>query len=167
MSTKDTFLSAYLPAIDRLPSKMDSPEATVIMYAIAMQESRMIYRRQLGNGPARGLWQFELGTRQSRGGVWGVFLHTASSTLLAEMCNLCAVRFEPEAIWKALETDDVLAACVARLLLYTDPKPLPAVTDEAGAWELYANRCWRPGKPHPQTWPLFHAEARELFGGRA
>ncbi len=34
----------------------------------------------------------------------------------------------------------------ARLLLWTDAKPLPAIGDEQGAWDYYL-RNWRPGKP--------------------
>ena len=54
--------------------------------------------------------------------------------------------------------DDALAAVAARLLLFTDPKKLPELSDAAGAWNLYV-RTWRPGKPHRKTWDAFHAEA--------
>ncbi|MNL86831.1 hypothetical protein D3C87_2157110 [compost metagenome] len=52
----------------------------------------------------------------------------------------------------------MLAAGVARLLLWTDPKTLPSIGDVDAAWALYL-RTWRPGKPHPQTWPALHALA--------
>lgn len=81
---------------------------------------------------ARGFWQFEKGAKASRGGVWGVFLHSASRSHLEAVCRARNVPFEPVAIWAALERDDILAACVARLLLWTDPKALPAVDDAAG-----------------------------------
>ena len=48
----------------------------------------------------------------------------------------------------------MLAAGIARLLLWTDPKPLPKRFEpraEAQAWSYY-ERVWRPGKPHPETW---------------
>ena len=64
-------------------------------------------------------------------------------------------------VWTALETNDVLAGVFARLLLWTDAKPLPAIGDEQGAWAYYL-RNWRPGKPHPQTWPGFYRQAVEF-----
>ena len=38
---------------------------------------------------------------------------------------------------------DVLAAGLARLLLWTDPSRLPRLGDADGAWQLYV-RTWRP-----------------------
>lgn len=75
--------------------------------------------------------------------------------------GVCAARdVEPSApaVYEALERDDVLAAAFARLLLWTDPKPLPALRQVQEAWDLYA-RVWRPGKPHPQTWEVIYAQA--------
>lgn len=135
---------ALRPALALLPAGMTSNEAICIALAISGQEADFRHRRQMGNGPARGLWQFEKGTRASRGGVWGVYLHPASRPHLGSLCRARSVRFDPNAIHAALEYDDVLAAGVARLLLWTDPKRLPAIGDEAGAWSLYL-RTWRPG----------------------
>jgi len=146
-------------ALALLPSGMDTPQARVMVVAICLQESGLEHRRQLGNGPARGFAQFELGTRQSRGGVWGVYLHDASRFWLDKLCAARGVQFLPDSIWRALETDDVLAAGVARLLLFTDPKRLPAMDDADGAWGLYL-RTWRPGKPRPESWPANHSVAR-------
>ena len=154
-----------LPALARLPARMDSPEARVLLLAIGLQESRMTYRRQLG-GPARGLWQFERGTPETRGGVTGVLLHPASAHYLRSICDACELRPEAQVIYEQLEHDDVLAAIVARLLLWTDPAPLPAVNDADGAWDYYL-RCWRPGKPHPETWHMLHARARAAVEAEA
>lgn len=158
--------TALDPALAVLPKHLDSDKARVLLLAIGLQESRLTMRRQMLDGPARGLWQFEPGSKASKGGVWGVYLHSQTMELLRVLCRSRSVGFEPRSIWTAIETDDVLAAGLARLLIWTDPKPLPAVDDEVGAWELYANRCWRPGKPHPETWPDCHKQAREyVFGG--
>lgn len=146
-------------ALALLPRQMDTPQARVMVTAICLQESGLIHRRQMGNGPARGYPQFELGTRASRGGVWGLYLHDASRFWLDHLCAARGVQFLPESIWRALETDDVLAAGVARLMLFTDPKRLPATDDIDGAWGLYL-RVWRPGKPRPETWPENHRQAR-------
>lgn len=147
------------PALAWLPAHMNSPQARVMLLAIGLQESRFEYRRQLGNGPARSFWQFERGTAASRGGVWGIFLHAQSRDLLRDACAAHSVAFEPRAIWTAIEHNDVLACICARLLLWTDAQRLPALGDEAGAWELYAERTWRPGRPHHETWAGFYAAA--------
>lgn len=157
MNLKEIIDTAVSPALALLPTRMDTPAARVMLLAIGLQESRFTHRQQIG-GPARGFWQFEKGTRASRGGVSGVFLHAASKGHLAALCKARSVACDPDAIYPALEYDDVLAAGVARLLLWTDPRALPAVGDADAGWSLYL-RTWRPGKPHPQTWPALYAQA--------
>ncbi|PLC06416.1 hypothetical protein CY658_05120 [Variovorax sp. RO1] len=152
--------TAINPALAILPMRMDSPRARVMLLSIGLQESHFEHRRQMGNGPARGFWQFERG-----GGVKGVFTHSASTGHLRNLCDARGVPFDVPTIWAALERDDVLAAGVARLLLYTDPYPLPAEEDAGASWDLYL-RTWRPGKPHPRTWPGYHQQAREALGLR-
>ena len=110
-----------------------------MLLAIGLQESRFEHRRQMSNGPARSFWQMERG-----GGVHGVLTHRASAACAKVICAHQGVEPADQAVWEAIEHDDVLAACLARLLLYTDPARLPALGDEAGAWDLYL-RTWRPG----------------------
>lgn len=160
MTLNEVTVSAINPALRLLPPGMDSPEARVMLLAIGLQESRFTSRRQIGGGPARGLWQFERGSKASKGGCWGVFLHTASREHLRRLCVARDVEFTPDSIYSQLEFDDVLAAGVARLLLFTDPKRLPVVGDTEAAWDLYALRTWNPGKPHRATWNGFHGLAR-------
>lgn len=162
---RDTLRDVIGPALSRLPARMDSLAVRVLLLAIGLQESRLTYRRQLG-GPARGLWQAERGTPETRGGVTGVLLHPASRHYLVSICTACELRPEAHAIYERLEHDDVLAAIVARLLLWTDAQPLPAVNDADGAWDYYL-RCWRPGKPHPETWHMLHARARAAVEAEA
>lgn len=157
MDLKKIIVTGISPALALLPAAMDTQAARVMLLAIGLQESRFTHRQQIG-GPARGFWQFEKGTRASRGGVWGVFLHAASKGHLAALCKARSVACEPDAIYPALEYDDVLAAGVARLLLWTDPKALPAIGDADAGWALYL-RTWRPGRPHPKTWPALYAQA--------
>lgn len=144
--------TAVRPALALIGLHADSPQARVLLLAIGLQESAFSYRRQMGDGPARGFWQFELGTKASRGGVWGVYLHHVSHEPLRLLCHERDVSFDTTPIWAALETDDILAAGVARLLLLTDPQRLPALGEEQAAWDCYA-RNWRPGKPRPGDWP--------------
>lgn len=153
------------PALSFLPREMDSKKARVLLLAIGLQESEFIHRYQkvqgkpLAKGPARSFWQFEVGTAISRGGVTGVMLHLTSRYWLQQLCESHKVPFQAKAIWQAIETNDLLAAGLARLLIFTDAKKLPEIGDKAGAWELYAKRCWRPGKPHPESWDSNHGKA--------
>lgn len=148
-------------ALTLLPAAMDTPEARTMLWAVGLQESRFTHRFQVvagkprAKGPARGFWQFERG-----GGCAGVLRHQASRYWMFRVCAQRGCKPTPDALWRAIETDDVLAAAAARLLLFTDPRRLPLVADEAGAWALYM-RVWRPGKPHRHTWPAFHAQAQE------
>lgn len=148
----DVLTSAISPALALLPPKMDTDAARVILLAIGLQESRFEHRAQIG-GPARGFWQFE------KGGVGGALFHLKTAQLADAVCESRGLPPAVTSVYLALQTDDVLAAAFARLLLWTDAQPLPALDDPDGAWALYL-RTWRPGKPHPETWPDLYARAR-------
>ena len=157
MNVPANVMQAVNEGLRLLPPAMDSTEARVLMYAIGLQESRFTHRAQVidggGKGPARGLWQFERG-----GGVAGVLRHPASRFWANSVCNARNVPAQPLNTWLALETDDVLAAALARLLLFTDPARLPAIGEQATSLRYYL-RVWRPGKPHPETWPSCYQAA--------
>lgn len=152
--------TAIVPALALLPAGMDTPQARIMLMAIGLQESRFEHRRQLvGNpakpvGPAKSFWQGEKGG----GMVHGVRVHAKTRDMAARLYTVRGVAPNDQAIWDAIENDDVLAAGLARLLLWSDPNSLPSVENRLGAWNLYA-RVWRPGKPHPETWPECHAQA--------
>ena len=82
------------------------------------------------------------------------------------VCNARNVPVQPMNVWLALETDDVLAAAAARLLLFTDPTRLPAIGEQSESW-LYYLRNWRPGKPHPSTWQECYETALKAVGAEA
>ncbi|RSF08795.1 hypothetical protein [Achromobacter aegrifaciens] len=157
--------TAINPALALLPAKMDTPAARVQMLATGLQESRFVDRRQLVGrpprpiGPAKSFWQAE----QGGGMVHGVRLHEATSAAAAQLYQVRGVPVRDAAIWNAIEHDDVLAAGLARLLLWSDPGRLPPVGDEEGAWRLYL-RTWRPGAYDRGT-PAQRAELRAK-GGR-
>lgn len=152
---KDIYENAIVPALKLLPPKMSDKRAVVMMLAIGLQESRLIHRRQI-KGPARGLWQFERG-----GGVRGV-LNFHSTHDLAKHIALDRIgKGDANSVYESLEHDDVLAAVFARLLLWTDPRSLPAIGDAQGAWNLYA-RTWRPGRPHRHTWDALYKQATDF-----
>ncbi len=139
----------------RLPSRFDVRAAHVLLYAIGRQESRFEVRRQANNGPAAGFWQFERG-----GGVMGVMTHRATRDYAITICSRLGVKFDSVSIWRALQTNDDLATVFARLLLFTDPAPLPepSLANEQAGWDYYT-RNWRPGRPHRDTWGRFWREA--------
>ena len=135
-------------ALSLLPAKMTSPQAELMLLAIGLQESQLKYRRQLVGsppkpvGPAKSFWQAEQG-----GGMVAGLLRYHDAKVRDVVHGLCAVRdVAPAArdVWDAIEHDDVLAAGLARLLLFTDPARLPKLGDVEGAWQLYL-RTWRPG----------------------
>lgn len=149
--------TVFKAAFPLLPAQMDSRPARAMLEAIARQESRLRYRRQIADyetdgtpiyGPARGLWQFE-----EQGGTVAVLEHHASRHAAGQV--LAALGYgQPSArtIHRAFEHDDTLACCFARLLLWTDPRLLPQDADGAtDGWLIYL-RTWQPGKPKPVTW---------------
>lgn len=134
------------PALALLPAQMDTPQACVMLLAIGLQESQFEHRRQLvgkpprPTGPAKSFWQAE----QGGGMIHGVRRHRLTAQIAAELIKVRNVAPNDRAVWDAVEHDDVLAAGLARLLLWTDPKALPKLGDAEGAWQLYL-RTWRPG----------------------
>lgn len=142
-TNQSVLAEAIDPAIDSLPPKMRGDVARKMLLAIGRQESGFAARRQMGNGPARGLWQFE------RSGVLGVMHHHTTAEYAHRFIRDCGVTYGSTSVLDALESNDILAAGMARLLLWTDPRPLP--TDCMGCWNLY-ERVWRPGKPDYTRW---------------
>lgn len=132
-----------------------SDKATVLVLAIAGQESGWKHRRQLGIGQyhpqsvgARGYWQFE--------STWGgpvalndVMLSTSKQ--LAAICAYLEIPTDELTLYEAIAWNDTLACAAARLLLWADPNPLPELGDKQGSWNYYL-RNWRPGAPHPEAW---------------
>lgn len=158
MTLSEIRRSAIDPALLLLPAEMSSPQAEVMLLAIGLQESRFIHRRQI-KGPARSFWQAE----QGGGMVHGVLRHPLTRALSVKVCGARGVKPVDELVYAAIEHDDVLAAALARLLLWTDPGKLPAVGAEQCAWDLY-QRTWRPGKPHRDTWGDLYAKAVACLG---
>lgn len=159
----DVVEKAIKPAFTLLPARMRSREAVLMLLVIGRQESLFKYRRQI-NGPARGFWQFEYG-----GGFKGVFGHHSSKQHAEHLAaarlhfKYLDLRANLRHAYDQLEHDDVFAAGIARLLLWTDPKPLPALNDVDGAWQLYL-RTWRPGA-YARGTPEQRSALRKKWGG--
>ena len=151
----------YAPAAHLLyqiiPPQMNTPLSVQMLMTIAGQESDWSHRLQVVNSgppPARGFWQFEKG-----GGVAGVMTHRASEPYARSLCSALAIPFQTQAIHDALAYNDALALGFARLLLWTDYRPLSPYPSLA--LEIYY-ATWRPGKPRPKDWYPNWAAALEV-----
>jgi hypothetical protein len=118
--------------------KFDSPSARIQLLTTGLQESRFIYRVQVGGGPAYSFWQEE------PNGVKAVLNHVVVGPILIDACNRLGVASDWETVYREVITNDELACVVARLILYADSNPLPKVGDSDGAFNYYI-RNWRPG----------------------
>lgn len=140
-------------AFSLLPAGLRSLEASALLTAIGLQESRFLERHQRPQGPAKGFWQFE------RAGLRATLSHHRTRELA--LCVISQLRYREPAfstLHQALEHNDVLAAAMARLLLWADPLTLPGPEAPDTAWAIYL-RCWQPGRPHPTTWKGLYKEA--------
>lgn len=157
-----TLKSDINTGLSLLPIKMASKAAMVLLYATSLQENPKRLPQQVG-GPAVGDYQFEKG-----GGVKGVLTHKAVRIYAETCCFSRGILHTQDAVYEALKTDPVLAAALARLLYYTDPKALPMAGDEEGTWALYL-RTWRPGAYARQPeelrskWKKNYADAMKAY----
>jgi hypothetical protein len=134
--------------------------AILELTAISGQEANWTDRIQSGNGPAHGLFQFE-----RRGGVAGVLGDIATNPMAIAACRAAGVATNSTAVWGAFATaaGDHLSVAFARLLLWSDPSPLPAVGDEEGGWIAYQIN-WRPGAPSRERWSTVYPQAMAATG---
>jgi hypothetical protein len=157
MTPKDLLTTCVDPALALLATLTGIPandQARVLIMAISGEEDDWEARRQIG-GPARSLWQFEEG-----GGVAELFATTPKQ--LQAVCGYLFIPYNQNDVFEAMAWNDTLGACMARLLLWQDPAPLPAVGDVQGGWNYY-QRNWRPGAPRPAAWPANYATAKGLL----
>lgn len=160
------------PALAMLPRHMDTPNARVQLLATGLQESEFRDRQQLvlvkrdgrtqlvPEGPAKSFWQAERGG----GMVRGVRRHPVTRELAKTLYKARRVAPRDVAIWNAIEHDDILAAGLARLLLWSDPYALPPLGHSQRAWDLYV-RTWVPGKPKPEKWEGNYKRALDFVMG--
>lgn len=149
MKMNDIHDLVITPGLVLLPINMDTPEARAMLMSIGMQESRFLYRKQIG-GPAHGFYQFE-----RNGGVAGVLRHKATRDTLLEILDRLKISNTTDEVYRAIVYNDALATVLARLLLWTIPGPLPSLNSEPEeSWKYYISG-WRPGKPHRDTWDGF------------
>jgi len=139
------------PAI-RIPV---TPKGNVLVMTCAGQESLWKSRRQIRIGQyhpqsvgARSYWQME--------STWGgpVAINDVIQDTPRQLFAICEdleIPTDELSLYEACAWNDTLACALARLLLWSDPAPLPEVGDKQGSWDYY-RRNWKPGVPHPSTW---------------
>ena len=122
-----------VPACERLA--LSSPEAIELLVGTAIQESRLTYLRQLGDGPALGLFQIEPATHDD---VWINVVRSRARFKSA----LGARKVE------RLVFDLRYGAMIARLLYWRHPEPIPAtLKGQARYWKRYYNTHLGAGTP--------------------
>jgi hypothetical protein len=124
-----------LPALATLGLDPNPRAAAQLLLGTAIQESNLHFRRQLGDGPARGLFQMEPATHDD---IWANFLkfNTGLGTKVASFLGGGG----PSA--NALENNDLYAAAMARAHYRRVSAPLPAADDIAGMgayWKAHYN----------------------------
>lgn len=135
--------------------------------SIGWVESRYLATVQQGANEqlehlARSPWQFERGTMQSRGGVYGVMLHSQCQSIIPGLYAVfstgkhdqlsnpnVSLDTKVDLLHERMAYSLHLGAAMACMLLWTHPAPLPHPRDPNYAEKLYNIYldCWRPGKP--------------------
>jgi hypothetical protein len=144
MNNAFDFLRDYLaPAAGRVAAFPGwhapfSGPAMVQLLAMAGQETGWRNIEQIGGGPGRGPWQFEPETCAE------LLASKATGEMLHTLCRMIYLQPTGPVIYQRIMGSPDLAAGLARLDLWANPRALPAIGDEEAAWETYV-RVWRPG----------------------
>lgn len=133
--TAETFMNTIIePAIQAVG--LWSAAAAQLLLGTALQESGLCHRRQIGGGPALGLWQMEPATHDD---CWDNYLKYRSD--LAQKVIKVADRTErSEAEW--LVAHDPYACVMARIKYLRAPTQLPSFNDidgQAKYWKSWYN----------------------------
>jgi hypothetical protein len=170
----DDLNTLYIPNAEQLaPGIPWSPAACVLIGAICLQESGGENVQQVAAGPAKGFPQFEVeairellenpaSASQALSAVRasGILGNDAGAASVSGGADGGAPLDSPSQIatvvWTNFLNFPELQICLARLMLWDNPNPLPDVGDCAGAWNYYT-ATWRPGKPRPGDWDANYA----------
>lgn len=118
-----------------------SPEAEELLMGTAAQESRLgTYIKQVGDGPALGIFQMEPATHND---IWDNFLAYREQMI-------SRLRKYISGIPEDMITDMRHAVIMARLQYYRRPEPLPAASDLHGLadyWKQHYNTPQGAGTP--------------------
>lgn len=140
------------------------PAARALLLGTAAQESGFAYLRQLGSGPALGLWQMEPATHDD---LWTNFL--GFQMLLRD--KVLALKAAVPVGAPQLATNLGYACACARAQYLRAPAPLPAANDIDGLaayWKRYYNTPQGAGTEAQflANWQKFNLSAVLKQGGR-
>jgi hypothetical protein len=162
--TPETFLGLVVrPTLSWLGQPYAGTAREVLLLAIALQESRLRWRVQMGvdGRPlinlGRSFFQFE------QSGVSGVLNHKRCAWIHERIGALGYTPTVP-VIHDAMADNDTLATLMATALLWSDTRRLPELGDQHGSWLLY-RRTWRPGYPREESWASCYAAAMAALDG--
>ena len=136
---KDLVIDPTLFNLDR--EIIWSSSAVNLLLGTAIQESRLTYLRQMGNGPALGVYQMEPDTHDD---IWENFL-----TYREGLASLIEKSFRIKTS-EALVWDMGYATAMARVHYYRVPEALPDADDVsklATYWKKYYNTPEGKGTP--------------------
>lgn len=120
-----------VPALDQI--ELYSDAAVELLLGTAIQESRLQYLKQLGGGPALGVFQMEPATHDD---IWKNYLKFRKK--LALDVGRLAHAINPQ----SMATDLLYAAAMCRVHYRRVPKPLPPQGDyeaQAAYWKEHYN----------------------------
>jgi hypothetical protein len=131
---------AIIPALDAIG--LGGQAACELVLGTGIQESKLIYRKQLGNGQALGFFQMEPTTFWD---IWNRFVEPRRE-LERQLLPMCEGKPSP----KALARYDTFAAAMCRLHYRRFQEPIPQAGDIAGHanyWKKYYNTALGAGRP--------------------
>jgi len=123
------------PTLEHL--ELNSASAVTLLLATARAESNLEYLTQLGDGPARGLWQMEPATHDD---IWENYL--AYRDPLADKVRGLAIGSKDVPDPEQMVGNLFYACAMARIHYMRVPEPLPHPTDHVGMakyWKSHYN----------------------------
>ncbi|MEJ5142785.1 hypothetical protein [Gluconobacter albidus] len=153
LDTRQLKLEIVRPALQAIG--LWSPSAENLTTGTALAESRAVYLRQVGGGPAVGLWQMEPVTHDD---CWENWLCAPGRSRQATALRQMIGYLSPSA---GLMIGNLLyAAGMARIRYQRIPAPLPGATDAAGLSQYHkAHYNTAKGAADPVANVAFFAEA--------
>ena len=147
---KVAFIDPAMAALE-----LSSPSASMLLLGTAAIESGFTYVRQLGGGPAVGLFQME---RPTFDYLCKGFLVTKRRHDLRRRLLEIAGGYEPD--YFDMVTNHKLAAALARLRYYVSPHPIPVTVEEQA---FYWCRVYNGVSPHDLK-PKDYMERWQRYG---
>jgi hypothetical protein len=149
---RDLLTPASRPALATLVA--GGLAAEQLLLGTAIQESLLVHRRQLGNGPARGLFQMEPATHDD---CWANFLKFRAPLAARVRLTLDAGQ---QAAARTMEVNDRYAAAMCRVRYLRVPAAMPAADDieaMANYWKQHYNTPLGAGTPDEflEKWPRY------------